>query len=391
MMKKFWKKSAAVFLAAVLLLMPALAQASALTPAEAAHLRFGADGKFTILQFADIQDGPGLLPPTAKFLKAALEEAQPDLVVLTGDNIMGSNSKTYDQTKKAISKFMDIFQEAGVPVAAVFGNHDDEGGITKEQQMAIYMTYDCFIGYDEGPDIYGVGNYNVLIYSSTDAGKVAYNLWMIDSGTYDAESGGYDYVRPSQIAWYQAKSDELKAANGGVPVDSMMFQHIVIPEVYECFNEVAFGTPGAVAINGKFYVLNPDLTHAGVLGEGAYSAHVNGGLFDAVLAQGDVRAMIFGHDHANTYEVDCRGVDLICSPTAGMASYGTPQRGARVIEIDENNTAVYQTRLVKYSGYFTFGSLLNPVYNVMYGFWQIAFPVMKVFYLIDSVTGLSVF
>lgn len=390
-MKKTMRKSAAVLLAAVLLLMPAMTQASALTPAEAAHLSFGADGKFTIMQFADIQDGPGLLPPTAKFLKAALEDVQPDLVVLTGDNIMGGNSDTYEETKTAISKFMDIYQEAGVPVAAVFGNHDDEGGTTKEQQMAIYMTYDCFIGYDEGPDIYGVGNYNVPVYSAADPGKVAYNLWMIDSGTYDAASGGYDYVRPSQIDWYKTKSDELKAANGGVPVDSMMFQHIIIPEVYECFNETAFGTPGAVAINGKFYVLNPDLTHAGVLGEGAYSSHVNGGLFDAVQEQGDVRAMIFGHDHANTYEVDCRGVDLICSPTAGMASYGTPERGVRVIEIDENDTSVYETHLVKYTDYFAFGSMLTPVYNVIYGFWQIAFPVMKLFYLIDSVTGLSAF
>lgn len=390
-MKKTWKKIAAVLLVMVFAITPVLPFASALTPAEAAHLSFGDDGKFTILQFADIQDGPGLLQPTARFIKNALNDVDPDLVVLTGDNIMGSNSKTLEKTQEAISKFMDIFQEAGVPVAAVFGNHDDEGGISKEAQMSMYMAYDCFIGYDEGEDIYGVGNYNIPVYSSTNPAKTAYNIWMIDSGTYDAESGGYDYVRQSQIDWYTGKSDELKAANGGVPVNSMMFQHIIIPEVYECFTEVPFGTQGAVAIDGKFYVLNPELTRAGVLGEGAYSSHVNGGLFDAVQNQGDVVAMFFGHDHANTYEVDCRGIDLVCSPTAGMASYGTSERGARVITLDETDTSVYETHLVKYTDYFDNGSVFNLGYTVINMFWEIAFPVMKLFYLLDSVLSLSVF
>jgi predicted phosphodiesterase len=392
LVKKVLKKIVSVVLVMMLVLVPVIPVASALTPPESAHLSFGADGKFTIMQFADIQDGPGLLTPTANFIKRALSDVKPDLVILTGDNIMGALNPTQEAAKGAICKVMDIFQAAGVKVAAVFGNHDDESTkATKEFQMSVYMSYNCFVGYDEGGDIYGVGNYNIPIYSSTDPAKTAYNLWLFDSGTYDSVNGGYDYVHQSQIDWYVHKSNELKAANGGVPVKSMIFQHIVVPEVYETFTEVPYGTPGAVAKYGKYYVLNPALTRAGVLGEAACPPHFNGGQFAAVKAQGDVAAMFFGHDHVNSYEVNCKGIDLVCTPTAGMASYGDSTRGARVITIDENNTSSYETHIVAYTDYFKTDSIFNLLYAVMYEFWAIAFPVENFISILDSMFSLSIF
>lgn len=382
-MKKIWKKLLVVFMVALFALSPVALAAEPPTPAEAAHLSFGADKKFTVMQVTDVQDGPGLLFPTARFLKNALENVKPDLVVLTGDNISGAKSPTDAITAHTIDKLMRVFDNAGVPVAAVFGNHDDEGKTAKEAQMALYMQYDCFIGYDEGPAVSGVGTYNVPIYSSTDPQKVAYNIWMVDSGTYDTVNGGYAHVQQDQIDWYVQKSNALKAANGGVPVPSLMFQHIVVPEVYEAFNEVSFGTQGAVAKYGKYFVLNPGMTRAGVLGEGACPPDVNGGQFDAVRAQGDVKAMFFGHDHANTYEVRVRGVDLVCSPTSGMASYGDENRGVRVITVDET-TAAYSTRLVRYADMMDADAPLNFGYNLLTKFWGFAWQVMKFFYLVTN-------
>jgi len=384
-MKKAWKKVLALIVVMVFALTPVSLAVTPPTPAEAAHLSFGADKEFTIMQVTDIQDGPGLVLPTARFLKQALADVKPDLVVLTGDNISGAKSPTDALTAGAIDKFMRIFDKAGVPVAAVFGNHDDEGKTSREAQMAMYVQYNCFIGYDEGPEISGVGTYNIPIYSATNPQRVAYNIWMIDSGTYDTVNGGYDYVKQDQIDWYTGKSNALKAANGGIPVNSLMFQHIVVPEVYEAFSEVSFGTPGAVAKYGKHFVLNPAMTRAGVLGEGACPPDTNGGQFEAVRAQGDVVAMFFGHDHANTYEVTVRGVDLVCSPTSGMASYGDENRGVRVITVNENDTSTYSTHIIRYTDYFDEGSIFNFGYRVLFKFWGIAFPVMKLFYLVSSV------
>ena len=56
--------------------------------------------------------------------------------------------------------------ERGIPFAAVFGNHDDEGGVSKETQLTIYQSYPgCLMS--AGPDdITGCGNYNLLVWSS---------------------------------------------------------------------------------------------------------------------------------------------------------------------------------------------------------------------------------
>ncbi|NLX92750.1 MAG: hypothetical protein GXZ02_02600 [Clostridiales bacterium] len=384
-MKNIWKKSLALILLLVFVLAPVSLAVTPHTPAEAAHLSFGRDKKFTIMQISDIQDGPGLMPAAARFLKKALKDVNPDLVVLTGDNIFGGKSQTDKLTAYSIDGFMRIFESAGIPVAAVFGNHDDEGNTPKEAQMAMYMKYNCFIGHDEGPELSGVGNYNVPIYSSTNPQKMAYNLWMIDSGTYDEVNGGYAHVQQDQLDWYVDTSNDLKAANGGTPVPAMMFQHIVIPEVYEAFLEVPFGTPGAIARYSKYFILNPEMTRSGVLTEGAYPPDINGGQFDAIKMQNDVVALFVGHDHANSYQVTVRGVDIVCTPTAGIAPYGDDNRGVRVITLDENDLTDYDNYLIHYTDYFVKDSILNFGYIFMDTAWRIIYPFQKLVYFIENI------
>ena len=121
-------------------------------------LKFGDDGKFTILQFADIQDGYPLMTITKKLLEDTVKMVQPDLIVLTGDNISGGSTTTKLITRAAINEFMSIFEKAGIPTAAVFGNHDDESALAdKDFQMSVYESYDCFVGYNEVDIIPGVG------------------------------------------------------------------------------------------------------------------------------------------------------------------------------------------------------------------------------------------
>ena len=205
-------------------------------------LQFDKDGNFRIMQISDIQDGTVLTPATKKFLKEVVIEAQPDLIVLTGDNIsagsatVGIKAIDLQLVKYGISNYMSVFEEIGIPVAVVFGNHDAEKIVTKEEQMEFYTAYDCCIAVDEGKALYGCGTYNVPVYSSKDASKVAYNLWMIDSNMYDED--GYDHVHKDQLDWYVKTSNELKEQNGGKIVPSMMFQHIVVKEIYDIISEV---------------------------------------------------------------------------------------------------------------------------------------------------------
>lgn len=53
------------------------------------RLRFRPDGTFRVLQLADVQDGPDVSRRAIMLIEAAVKRADPDLVVLTGDQIRG--------------------------------------------------------------------------------------------------------------------------------------------------------------------------------------------------------------------------------------------------------------------------------------------------------------
>lgn len=314
-------------------------------------LKFGDDGKFKIMQVTDIQDSAFLEYATLTFLKDVVEAEKPDLIVLTGDNISGSGSPTKGLAKIAISRFMNIFEDAGVPVAMVFGNHDSEGAANKEDQMAMYESYDCFVGC-EGEDLTGCGNYYLPIYDAQGE-DMLYNLWMFDSLTYNRhpeddkdvayyenDLEGYACVHKDQIDWYVRESNKLKEANGGEAVPSMVFQHIVVPEIYDVLDKDA---------NGKWAIPEGG---TGVLGEDPCPPLYTNGQFDAMVAQGDVVAMFFGHDHKNDFIVNHKGIDLSTTPGAGFSSYGNIDRGVRIIELDENDLSTYETEVIRWVDFY---------------------------------------
>lgn len=312
-------------------------------------LRFGDDGKFTILQFADIQDGYPLMTITKKLLQDTLAKVQPDLVVLTGDNISGGSTNTKVITRAAINEFMSIFEKAGVPTAAVFGNHDDESEFAdKDFQMSVYESYDCFVGYNEGDSIPGVGTYNIPVVSS-DGTRIAFNIWMTDSGTYNTENdlGGYACTTKEQIAWYVEKSNELKALNGGNPVPSINFQHIIVPEIFDALAECEAGTPESISRGDKYLTLPEGVE--GHLHESPCPPNYNNGQFAAFKQQGDVFATVSGHDHVNNFVVPYEGIDIVNTPGVGFSSYNDETVGSRVFVIDENDPENYETYV---DGYF---------------------------------------
>ena len=63
--------------------------------------------------------------------------------------------------------YADIFEEAGVSVAIVYGNHDaDRNCMTKEEQWEVYESYSCFVGKRDSEELSGFGTYYLPILSS---------------------------------------------------------------------------------------------------------------------------------------------------------------------------------------------------------------------------------
>ena len=323
-------------------------------------LKFNTDGKFTILNLSDIQDGYPLNPITKDYIERTLDKVNPDLIVLTGDNISGYDALQEEDAEKAIREFMDIFQARNIKVAAVFGNHDDEETkSTKDHQLSVYESYDCYIG-ERGFCVKDrVGTYNLPIMKSDGSGY-GFNLWLTDSGTYNTENdyGGYAAVYKEQIEWYKDSSAKLKEANGGKVVPSINFQHIIVPEIWDALKQtklIWFGRVirGKNALNEttKFYAL-PDGAK-GQLHEYPCPPYFNNGQYDAFLEMGDVLATVSGHDHENTFEIDYKGIKIINTPTVGFHSYNDSNVGSRVFVIDENEPENFETYCLTYKDVFT--------------------------------------
>ena len=103
---------------------------------------------------------------TTTLLGRMLDAEKPDLVVFTGDQLNGQGTSCDSQS--VLAKFSKAVTRRGIPWAAVFGNHDDEDGLSRQEQMR-YMQGLPYSLVEPGPkDIHGVGNY-VLKVKSADA------------------------------------------------------------------------------------------------------------------------------------------------------------------------------------------------------------------------------
>lgn len=309
------------------------------------QLQFGSDGKFKIMLFADIQDDDPIEETTLQMMHECLDKYKPDLVVYLGDNGVAYTEKEYSTVKAITAPCV----EKGVPYAIVFGNHDGEREVSRERLLTYYQEFGC-LTTDADPDIYGCGNCNLPILSS-DGKKTAFNLWLIDSGSSnpDKEVGGYDYVHEDQIEWYKNTAEELRNANGGKVVPSILFQHIIMPEAYEAiYPRLPFKMGKDYTIDGTTYFPVPFFNrHAGIILEPCSPPFVNGGQWDAIVETGDVIATFHGHDHVNDFTATHEGIDIVNVPTVGCQAYSDAiSRGAGLITLDEKDLSTYEYEMI---------------------------------------------
>lgn len=343
-------------------------------------LKFNKNGKFTILQVSDAQDMHIPRRGMFKMLNKIYDKVNPDLIILTGDNILGnhindapignwqnvkSKKGTFKRMRKALGYLLKPIEKRKIPFAFVYGNHDDRNCITKKEQASIYGEYDYCVKCNLDNDKVDCDTYNVPIYAS-NSDKVIYNIWMIDSaGADDDGNNGFEYVKKEAVDWYIEKSEQLEKENSG-PVMSLMFQHIPVPQTKEFFVECDEKDPTAVkSRDGKFYKLNPEKAK-GYAFEYPETTEKDFGQLDALRQRGDVCALVFGHDHTNCFTGELDGVNIVQTPGASFRSYGNMvSRGVRVFEIDENDPSTFSTHTISYFDLYgkNFISVLRYIFN----------------------------
>lgn len=353
------KKLVSIVIAAAMLLSCVVTVSA---QSEEAALQFGSDGQFTVLQISDPQDDHYPAYDMVNFIKLAIEQTNPDLVVFSGDivedsrigdmgidgesgregvKIEGVSGFDYEQTlanvKAASAAVFEETENKGIPFAVVQGNNDYNSGITNEDWLKIYSEYETCLVNDESADSDGRIDYNLEIKSS-DGSKTAFNIWLMDTKKSS--------VTDEQLDWYKTESAALKAANGGEAVPSILFQHIPTADVGNLFEECNIWDDGARAVDGKFYRLNKEIA-SGYCSFASVPAETSE-QFKAWKECGDVLGAYFGHEHVQGYTGTVDGIEL--GLTYGCEFAKTGPYGIRVFTLYEDDAANYDNEIYVYTG-----------------------------------------
>ena len=332
-------KKTMLCLLAALLLVCAL-PTGCFAQAEAPQLAFDPDGNFTILHLTDWHCDYPLPAVHKQLVLESLAAADPDLVVLGGD----LSEAAHEDQPAAIREICELFAQAEIPFFITFGNHDYMHGYTIDEMFAFYREFGgaYFIGADEDPALFGCGTCSLPVWSN-DGSRVAYNIYAFDSG--DSVAGkGYDSVHADQIEWYRAKAEALKEANGGDYVPSVVFQHIIVQEIYDkLFPAAAPYSVGVREYETRTYDLVPIPNLAnikdGYIFEKPCPGYYNYGQLDAMSRNGDVRAIFCGHDHYNNFTVEIDGVDIVNTPSVKPHIFLRKINwGSRIITLHEDGS-----------------------------------------------------
>lgn len=308
-------------------------------------LRFNTKGEFKILQVADMHYANGkstacldVLPNqvegcsdlnTTAFIERMIKAEKPELIVFTGDNIMGID---VDDSAKSLDLAYAPAVASSIPWAAVLGNHDQEGTLSREEVMKHTVSMKNTLSLFNPPDavkIDGFGNYNLEVagvHGSPLQNKSVLNLYLLDSGDYSTVPSvlGYGWIKTSQQSWFLHISRRLKKAYMSPPeaqkesAPGLVFFHIPLPE-FASFDSSNF---------------------TGVKQEGISSPIVNSGFFTTMVEAGDVKAVFVGHDHINDFCGELMDIHLCYGGGFGYHAYGKAGWGrrARVVMVSLEKT-----------------------------------------------------
>lgn len=296
---------------------------------------------FKILQLADLhfsgdaatecRDSGGIDDCTevimTEYVNEVLDVEKPDFVVLTGDNVQTSSIEFH---QLAVDAATATLEQRGVPYALVFGNHDDEAQLSRAKQLDL-LRAKPYSYTQRGPSaVAGVSNFHLDVQAPHKGpwggeGDNVFRMYFVDSlsypnkETYPFTASYYDWIRPSQVQYYEQLSQAER-----VPA-ALMFFHIPLPEY------------AAAPWEGRVV--------AGDRKEPVMAAHVNSHLFSSLVDRNEVKATFVGHDHTNDYCYKREGVQLCYGGGAGFGrAYGNDRiaRRSRVIEWTVDGSDVRQ-------------------------------------------------
>ncbi|WP_231634364.1 metallophosphoesterase family protein [Salinicoccus sp. YB14-2] len=244
-----------------------------------------------------------------------IRTARPDLIVLTGDIIFSPEVPDPDLT---IQKIAEIFNQYEIPIALTYGNHDSEKYVLRIELLHLENHFKHLVQKKNKMLVNDKLFYNIEIKNSNE--ELIHIIYLIDSGDYAKEDNiFYDYIEPEHVAWLNTVNLKYSKA-----ATNVCFTHIPLIEYEEAKDNI---------IKGRN---NEDIS----------SSEINSGLFSVMLKHQNLKAVFCGHDHDNDFAADHLNKILAYGRVSGYNCYGDLPRGARLIDLDQNNDI--KTTVIEY-------------------------------------------
>lgn len=307
-------------------------------------LKLSKDRFFKIVQLSDLHFsvGPGICrdefqpakncqadAKTIRFIEEVLDIENPDLIVFSGDQIMGNECKL-DSTSALLKVVIPIVTRE-IPWTMVWGNHDDEGSLSRRElsQLASKLPFSMFQldpYHDTSDNTFGMGNY---IHKVKDfEGREVVTLIFLDSHKYTSSGKTYrvyDYIKEPQLEY-------IKNNLGPATPLSLAFFHIPLPEYVNIDSKSQPGT------QNKF---------VGTVKEGVTAPRFNSGALK-VFKDLNIQVVSVGHDHLNDYcllDDSFERKTWLCygggTGEGGYGGYGGTERRIRIYEIDTKDMSIH--------------------------------------------------
>lgn len=257
------------------------------------------------------------------YITEAVEKAQPDLIILTGDNIHGE----LDDNGFCMLQLVSFMESLEIPWAPVFGNHDNESAMGVTWQCQQFEEADHCL-FQRG-NITGNSNYTIGISQGDKLVKVLYmmdsngcgfgytyspmpSFGEINQGEQIKESDGF---ATDQVEWIEATSLQMTEALGYTP-SKFLAMHINIKEYADALSAKGYMKNDRLQ---KFTIDDPAGIDFGSKFElaGGFAAS---GLWDVLKAQ-KFDGVFAGHQHLNNYSVMYEGIRLTQGMKTGYFSY----------------------------------------------------------------------
>ena len=278
---------------------------------------------------------------TYRCVREVVARTQPDLIVLTGDNVYGE----CDDKGRMQLELIDLMESFAIPWAPVFGNHDNESDMGVRWQIEQFRAAPhCRFAVGS---VTGNCNYSILL---TRDGVPCRTLFMLDTNgchpignPWAPEEGIHEHncdidritqaegIYPDQVDWYVRTAEAVNTAAGRI-VPSLAFYHIPIH---------AFAT----ACREKYGYEKGVPLYADAPGDyGRVIEHFSDrldpdDLFFAAARRVGTVGMFVGHQHNNSAMIEYRGVKLIWGVKTGRCTYyQDDQVGGTLITLTPDDT-----------------------------------------------------